>query len=163
MKQNSLMKILKKYLIVIIVVLPLLILILYKTFNAIGFKYDAKRWSVPSFNGSNIISTSELGSLPGSKLIINLDNGNKEEFDKSACMVDIPPDSILERKNIKAMRDHKGLLLLYSMDPALSARIWMVISQTGIRNIYILTSDRDNEIFKYKFRPDTLIRPEFIN
>jgi hypothetical protein len=157
------MKILKKYQIVITIVLPFLILIIIKTFNATSFKYDAKKWSVPSFNGSNIVSTSETGSLPGNRLIINLDNGNNEEFDKSAPMVEIQPSAILERKNINLMRDHKGTLLLYSGDPALSARIWMVISQTGIRNIYIMTSDKDNEIFKYKFRPDTLTRPEFTN
>jgi hypothetical protein len=157
------MKILKKYLIVIAISLPALILITIKTFNATGFKYDAKRWSMPSYNGSNLVSTSDTGMLQGEKLLIILDKDNAGEFDKSALKILIPPDAILERRYLNLMRDHKGPILLFSVDPALSARIWMIISQTGIRNIYILTSDRDNEIFKNKFRPDTLTRPEFTN
>ena len=157
------MKILKKYIIVIAIALPALILITFKTFNASGFKYDAKRWSMPSFNGSNLVSPSDTGTLQGEKLLVILDKGNATEFDKSALKIMIPPDAILERPYLKLMREHKGPILLISADPALSARIWMIISQTGIRNVYILTSGRDNEIFKNKFRPDTVTRPEFTN
>ncbi len=157
------MKIVKKYIIIPAIALPVLILIAVKTFNATGFKYDAKRWSMPSFNGSNLVSTSGISTLQGDKLIIILDNGSDKEFNNSAVIVKIPSDEILERKNIKLIREHKGAVLLYSTDPSLSSRIWMVISQTGLKNIYILTDSMNNEIFKNKFRPDTLARPEFTN
>jgi hypothetical protein len=157
------MNILKKYIIIIAIALPALILITIKTFSTAGFKYDAKRWSMPSFSGSNLVSATDIDTLQGEKLLIILDKGTAMEFDKSALRMIIPPDAILERHYLKLMREHKGPILLSSADPALSARIWMIISQTGIRNIYILTSDKDNEIFKNKFRPDTLSRPEFTN
>ena len=157
------MKILKKYIIVIAIALPALLLITFKTFNASGFKYDAKRWSMPSFSCSNLMNTSDTGSLQGEKLLIILDKATAGKFDKSALTMMIPPNAILKRQYLKLMREHKGPILLFSADPALSARIWMIISQTGVKNIYILTNDRDNEIFKYKFRPDTLARPEFTN
>jgi hypothetical protein len=162
-KSDNLMKIVKKYIIVIAIALPVLILITVKTFNATGFKYDAKRWSGPSFNGSNLVSISGLSTIQGNKLIVILDNGGGKEFDKSIVTVSIPPDDILERKNLKLIREHKGPVLLYSADPSLSSRIWMIISQTGVKDIYILTDSKDNEILKYKFRPDTIARPEFTN
>jgi hypothetical protein len=157
------MKILKKYIIVIAIALPALILVTIKTFNAAGFKYDAKKWSMPSFNGSNLVSTSDTVKLQGDKLLIILDKDNASEFNKSTLKVMIPPVAILEKQHLKLMREHQGPILLYSADPGLSARIWMIISQTGIRNIYILTSDTENELFKNKFQPDTVIRPEFTN
>ena len=163
LKPDNLMKIVKKYIIVIAIALPVLILITVKTFNATGFKYDAKRWSIPSFNGSNLVSSSGISAIQGNKLIVILDSGSEEELNKSAVTVRIPPNEILERKNLKLIREHKGAVLLYSADPSLSSRIWMLVSQTGLKNIYILTDSKDNEIFKNKFRPDTLARPEFTN
>ncbi len=154
------MKILKKYILVASVILPVLVLILIKTFGSSGFKYDAKKWSSPSFNGSNIVNIKDIETLPGDKLIICLDNRDTNGFEISASKVSIPSDSILERKYLKMMRNHKGPLLLYSADLALSARTWMIISQTGLRNLYILTPEKDNEIFKNKFLTDTLTRPE---
>jgi len=49
---------------------------------------------------------------------------------------------------------------LVSSDASVSARMWMFLSQMGIENLFILTTDRENESFKNKFRPDTLTRPE---
>jgi hypothetical protein len=157
------MKILKKYIVVIAIALPVLILITIKTFNAAGFKYDAKRWSIPSFNGSNLVSASDTGKLKGDKLLIILDKDSAGEFIASKNRVMIAPGDILEKQSLKLMREHKGPILLFSADPGLSARIWMIISQTGIRNIYIMTSETDNELFKSEFRPDSLKRTEFTN
>ena len=149
-----------RYRIVIAVVLPVLILITVKTCSTGIFKNDAKKWSGPSFNHSNIIWGPEIETLPGEKLIINMDKKNNSIHNRSVAEVYIPPDSIMNRKNFGTIRDHKGPVLLTSSDPALTARIWMLISQTGCRNIFILTISNDNEAFKNEFRPDTLARPE---
>jgi len=39
----------------------------------------------------------------------------------------------------------KGPVILYSNDISVSARVWMVLSQTGIKNIYILDTSVGNE------------------
>jgi hypothetical protein len=36
----------------------------------------------------------------------------------------------------------------------------MILSQMGINDIYIVFGDIENETFKYKFLPDTIIIPE---
>ena len=154
------MKLINRYKIVLAIVLPVLILIAIKTFSTGSFKYDARKWAEPSFGHSNIVWGPEIGKLSGEKLIINLDKEHNCLDDKSIAEVYILPDSILNRKHLNAIRDHKGPVLLFSSDPALSARIWMVISQTGLSNIYILTGSNDNEVFKNEFRPDTLTRQE---
>ncbi len=70
----------------------------------------------------------------------------------------ITADSILSKKYVNTILKHDGPVLLSSSEPGLSARIWMILSQMGCTNIYILTKNTDNEVFKYKFRPDTLMQ-----
>jgi hypothetical protein len=154
------MNLINRYRIPIAIVLPLLILLAIKTCSSGSFKYDAKRWAEPSFNSSNILGITEMEKLSGAKLIVNLDNNSEKIGNNSSEEIHIIPDSVLSRKYIHKIRDHKGPVVISSSDPALSARIWMVISQTGCRNLYILTSSNDNEVFKNEFRPDTAVRPE---
>ena len=150
-----------RYRVVIAVVFPILILILIRSFGANNFKSDAKIQAEPSVLRSNIINAEQIGTLSGEKLFINLvENGNG--INKlSGDTLNIPVDSLLEKKYLNTIRKHGGPLLLFSSDNAVSARIWMILSQMGIRNIFILTTDNENEVLKNKFRPDTIARPNF--
>jgi hypothetical protein len=155
------MRLIKKYWIPVAVLLPILILVVHKTFSPENFKYDARKWAESSLDKSNLVSRSDIYKLPGNKLIINLDGTHNEFDDLPKAEITIPPDSILEKKYFDKIKGNKGPVILSSSDKGLSARIWMLISQTGRKNIYILTPDIDNEVFKYKFRPDTITKTEF--
>jgi hypothetical protein len=155
------MEIIKRYKEVIAVVLTVLILVLIRSFGTGHFKSDFTKWAEPSLTRTNVITAEQAGSLTGNKLLICLDK-------KAAGMTGLtqdaqytPPDSILTGKYLNNIRKHSGPVLLYSSDTEVSARIWMILSQMGYMNIFILTDDADIEVYKNKFRPDTLIRPEF--
>ena len=154
------MNLIKKFRLIIAIVLPLLILLSIRTCSTGIFKYDAKKWAEPSFSSSNIVGISEIGKLPGEKLIIYLDKNIDKIIEKHTEEVNIRPDSIMSRKYLHKIKDHKGPVLIASSDPALSARIWMIVSQTGCRNLYIMSDSNHNEVFKNQFRPDTALRPE---
>lgn len=154
------MGLIKKYKSVIVVVLPILILVLFRSFGTDHFKTDAKKWAETSILRSNVINMEQTGLLQGEKLILNLGGKDSSNNYISKYAINLPADSILIRKNLKTIRKHKGPVLLYSTEPAVAARIWMVLSQMGYQKIYILTDNTDNEIFKYKFRPDSIIKPE---
>jgi len=154
------MGLIKKYKAVIFIVLPILILVLFRILNTSNFESNAKKWAEPSFNRSNIINTEESRSLSGNKLIISLGEDVKELSDINFSVLNIPADSVLCKNYFSVIRKHDDPILLLSSDPAVSARIWMVLSQMGISNIYILTNESDNEVLKYKFRPDTVAKPE---
>lgn len=155
------MELIKKYRLVIAVVLPILILVLLRSLGVNHFKNNVKKWAEPSVKQSNTIDIKQSDALSGKKLIINLDNdviGIREIFTDAQ---NIPADSVLTKKYFKIIRKHDGPVLLFSSQPSISARIWMILSQMGFKNTYILTNNKDNEVFKYKFRPDTLsLRPE---
>jgi hypothetical protein len=151
------MELIRKFRLVIAIVLPILILVLIRSFGVSHFKNDARKWAEPSINKSNIIDINKTGSLNGKVLIIYLDKDANHIIGISGDSGNIPPDSILNKNNISLIGKHNGPVLLYSADPGLSARIWMLLSQMGLRNIYILTDSTDNEVLKYKFRPDSLM------
>lgn len=153
------MKIIYKYRTVLAFVLPILILVLFRLLNPNQFKPDVQQLASPSFDQMNLISSESISTLAGDKLFIAIDQSDKEEIGVFGKVITIPADSIVSRRSLKIVRSHKGPVLLFSEDPSLSARIWMVLSQMGIRDIFIFTN-RNNEVLKYKFRPDTMTRPE---
>lgn len=146
----------KKYKEVIAVVLIVLILVLIRSLGTNHFKNDAKKWADPSVIGANIINTEMSRTLTGKKLIINLDKDKIGIPELTGDVQNIPADLVLSNKYFRIIGKHDGPVLLYSAETEVSVRIWMVLSQMGCSNIYILTKYTDNEVFKYKFRPDSL-------
>jgi rhodanese-related sulfurtransferase len=154
------MNILKKYIALLVIVLTVIILVIIRLLGAGGFRPDAKKWYEPSVTGTNIISEKQAHALNEKKLIINLnDAGSANDF-KYPEAVNIPAGSILENENLKTIRQHNGPVIIYSSEISVSARIWMILSQMGYKNIYILTTDTGNEVLKYKFRIDSTASPE---
>jgi hypothetical protein len=151
------MELIKKNKVVIAIFLILLVLILIRSSGLNHFKNDAKKWAEPSLKQSNRITLDRAGSLTGKNLIINLDKDVSGIRELTSDAQNIPADSVLSKKHVTTIMKHDGPVLLFSSEPGLSARIWMILSQMGCRNIYILTNNADNEVFKYKFQPDTLL------
>ena len=132
------MKFLKQYWSVISILMIVTALILVRTFNQGNFRYDAVRWAEPSLSGSNILTADQVNSLDGEKLIIDLGNNAEiiSRFMESARVMD--PVSILEKENIRIIRGNKGPVILASGDISVSARIWMVLGEMGLKNLFIL-------------------------
>jgi hypothetical protein len=146
------MEIIKKNLVVIVIVLTLLVLVLIRSTGLNHFKSDAKSHAEASMMKTNTISAEKFGLLQGDKLLINL-GGEIKNPAKSELR--ISPDSILIKDYLSSILKHDGPVVLYSSEPAIAARIWMLLSQMGCKDIFILANS-DNETLKYKFHPDTL-------
>ena len=154
------MELINRYRVVIAVVLPILILVLIRSFATYHFKSDAVKWAEPSVLRYNIISFDKALSLPGNKLFVNLVGENGVINTPGMKSINIPADSIMNKKVLHLMNNNDGPVLIYSSEEAVSARVWMILSQLGHGNIYIVSDDPENEVMKNKFRPDTLVRPE---
>ena len=149
------MDFLKKNKVLIAIVLTVLILVLIRSLDSNHFKNDAKKWAEPSVLHSNIITIEKAGSISGTKLIIDLGNEKSGINLSLGNEIEILPDAVLQSENIKKIKKNNGPVLLYSADPAISSRIWMVLSQLGCKNIFILIKDADNEVIKYKLPKDS--------
>jgi hypothetical protein len=149
------MSLIKKYASLIAVVFPIVILVLIRSIGIGHFKGDAKKWAASSFSHSNILTPQQVSKLSGTILTINLDKST--QVDETGSVQNILPDSILRKNYVKMILNHDGPVLLVSSEPGLSARLWMILSQMGSGNIYILEQNSDNEVLKYKFRPDSML------
>lgn len=154
------MEFVKKYKIPVIVTGVAIILVLLRTFSLDHFGSDATMRAKPSVDHSVIISANHLRTLSGDILVLNLARNENLFKNLPGQILKIPADSVLGKRNLKKIFSHKGPLLVVSTDNAVSARIWMILSQMGRKDIFILTDDEENEVLKHKFRSDTLTRPE---
>jgi hypothetical protein len=154
------MEIVKRYKWLFIIVLPVLILIVIKSTGISRFRSDVYRWAEPSVKGSNLIKREQIGDLKGDVIIINLDGEKSESGSEGLKSLSISEELILSKANLRIIKGHSGPVLLYSEDISKQARVWMVLSQLGNKNIFILTDKQDDEVIKYKFRPDTIVRPD---
>ncbi len=139
------MKFLKQYGIILSVCLLVLIPVLARTFSSRQFRYDAVRWAEPSVQGSNLVSADQLAELPGNKLIVWLGGEAAPVSPFSDIAVKMDPHSVLSSENLRLLRKNKGPVILCSDEISVSAKIWMILSETGLKNIYILSESRDNQ------------------
>jgi len=132
------MKFIKQYWPVLPLFLLAVILVLIRTFSQKNFRYDAVKWAEPSAIGSNILTEDQIATLSGEILLISL--GNEAAIDRQfqGNTMNINPESILEKTNLMRIRKNNGPVILYSGDNSVSARVWMVLSEMGMKNIYIL-------------------------
>ena len=154
------MELIKKYAPIILIIILITVLVIIRSTGINHFRYDAKRHASPSFSGSNIVTPDKISSLKGKILIIALGNEQQPEIGIEGKVLSVPPDSILAKKYSKVIRSNEGAVILFSSDYSVSSRIWMILSQSGFRNIYIYSSGSDNEVLKKEFRSDSLTRPE---
>ena len=150
------MELLKSYGVVITLVLIVLVLVVIRSTGINHFKNDARKMAEPSVTHSNTITTEQAGSLKGNNLTINLDNKMIPGEEITGDLKNIPADSILDISYLRIIRKHNGPTLLFSIESSVSSRIWMVLSQMGLTDLYILTDSTGIGVLKYKFRPDTL-------
>lgn len=154
------MNLLKKNVADLSFILPLLILVLIRLSGAGKFKPDLKKWTEPTFSQTNVITPEQATKMPGNKLIISFAEGVQNIPSLNGEFYNIKPDSLLSGANLDRIKNHKGPVFLFSLSDDITSRIWMLLSQTGCRNLYILAGNTDNEVFKYNFNPDNFIMPE---
>jgi len=141
------MKSLKQYWLVVAIFLIVVLFVLFRSFSRHDFRYDAARWAGPSATGSNIITEEQMSALRGEILLITLGNQATVTGQLKDKTMIVNPESILEKGNLSVIRKNKGPVILFSDDSSLSARVWMVLSEMGMQNIYILHYE-DNQVYE---------------
>jgi hypothetical protein len=149
------MKHLRPYLYVILIVLPVIILVLLRAFASGGFKPDANKLAEASFSGSNLLNREQVAALGSKPLIVKLAKEDTGQISPSSDTLFIAAGRLIDEENLKAIHAHQGPVLLVSDNPVVSAKAWMILSQMGYRDLFVLVEKDSNEVLKYKFRPDT--------
>lgn len=139
--KNATMKTVKKYKYILAAVAMLAALVLIRAFNPGTFRYDAVKWAEPSVTGENIVTPDNLPALGDDILFVILDADSQAPEMPGAVRLTADPGELLSRDYIRKVRQNKGPVVLCAGDLSVSARVWMVLSETGIRKLYILRKD----------------------
>lgn len=128
-----------KYVLAAVVVLAVLVLI--RALNPGIFRYDAVKWAEPSAMGGNIVSPDNLTAIGNKILFVILDADCEVPDMAGAVKLTVSPGDLLSGENLRNIRKSKGPVVLCSEDMSVSSRVWMILSETGIRQLYILKKD----------------------
>jgi len=139
------MKFLRHYWLILSIILLAVILVLIRTYCH-NFRYDAVRWAEPSVHGTNILTKDQIVAMNSDILLITLGNEDPAIENLQDKILKLNPESIIEKTNLSLIKKNKGPVILFSDDNSVSARIWMVLSEMGIKNVYILRDDSKNEV-----------------
>lgn len=139
------MKFLRQFWLVLSITLLAVILVMIRTYSH-NFRYDAVRWAEPSAVRSNILTEDQISGMSSDILLITLGNIAPAIEQLQDKILKLNPESILEKTNLSLIRKNKGPVILFSHDNSVSARVWMVLSEMGIKNIFILQADRKTEL-----------------
>jgi hypothetical protein len=140
-KKKKQMKFFKQYWLVLSIVLLAVALVLIRTYSH-NFRYDAVRWAEPSALRSNIITEDQIAAMSSDVLLVTLGNEAPVIDKLKDKILNMNPESILEKTNLSLIRKNKGPVILSSADDSVTARVWMVLSEMGMKNIFILQSER---------------------
>ena len=155
------MEYLKKYGFVIGISLVLILLVLLKVSSENYFDPDSVELSEPSLDRSAFITESMAVKLSGEWLIVNQVSIDSSSLNIPGKEMHIASGSLLTKRNIRAILKSTEPVIICLPESGSAARIWMILSQMGRKNTYILTKNTETESFKNEFRPDTIIKPEF--
>lgn len=133
------MELLKRYWLILTIMVLVVAVVLIRSFSRDSFRYDAVRLAVSSTDESNLISRDQMVQAGEQVLLISLGSTAEVPPQVKERSVMIPPGSVLEKENMRMIRKNKGPVVLWSGDSSVSARVWMVLSEMGIKNLYILS------------------------
>ena len=133
------MKFLQQNWLILTIVALVVAMVLIRSFSGNRFRYDAVRWAASSADGSNLTDWNQLAGMTGQVLLINLGGTAEVPGQYKDRTVMIQPESVTEKGNLKVIRKNKGPVILWSGDASVAARVWMVLSEMGIKNLYILS------------------------
>lgn len=141
----------------IALLLIIVVLVLLRSTNKNLFKQDPKAAIEAMGMEKNVISATQL---KGQYLVVDL--SDEENFSPSRFknVVNVPFNNLLDKPNRKLLEDTNEKIILYSEDIATSSKAWVILNQLDFKDIFILQTEGNTDVLKYKFQPDTLAKLE---
>jgi len=137
-----------------------LVLVVVRSTNKNLFKQDSKSAVESAQNNSNSISNTQLKKLTTDYLVVVLGNSDEFESTRFKNSINIPFEKLLEKENRKTLEKTTAEIIFYSKEISEASKAWVLFNQLGFNNVLILQTEENNEVFKYKFQPDTEVKLE---
>lgn len=136
----------------------IIILILVFVHEYRGNYYDRsieEAWALLQMKDINISDDEMRAAGPSVlKLDIVFDDTEENVIKERENYISVPTSKLLDRKFLKQLEQHKGVIVIVTEDIALAVHSWLILTRKGIDNIKILGLT-NNEVFNYSFEPET--------
>lgn len=149
------MKNLKLLSAILVFLVLLLILILIRSTDQNLFKRDAAKALAPVEEIT--LSIDDLESYKDTYSVVVLDSSNAD----FANSIYIPFERIVDKENLKKLKNLEGDILLFAHDISFTSRAWVILNQLNFDRLIILSNQENPELLNYKFQPDTTAGLEF--
>lgn len=151
------MKQLKDLRFVLIGFAVILVFVIARSTNKDLFKKDADSAVQAISKGENILLVSELTEH---YLVVDLNDVEEYNANQFQHVINIPFQALLEKSNRKTLEETKEKIVLYSYDISTASKAWVVLNQLDFKDVFVLQTKENSEVFKYKFQPDTSAKLE---
>lgn len=147
-----------------IIILILVLFLSFREYKSNYYKLSVEDTQALLINTDLNISKQELNEAGSAILKLDFVEGNqeKEVFFENMNIITIPASNLLDRKFLRRLKTHEGIIAIVSEDAALATHSWLILTRKGFDNIKILDVS-ENETLRYTFKPetDTLVKVEF--
>jgi len=158
--ENGKMGKLKDLQIVLFILLIVLVLVIAKTTGKNRFKIDAKN-AIEVISSNNFsVSLTGFRAAENQFLVVGLNESGSIQFDNS---LKVPFEKLIDETLIQKLKETEKKILLVSEDNSLAIKSWVILSQLGFKNIFVLSDVENAEVLKYKFQPETSAGMESIS
>ena len=160
----------------IIVFIPLVLLVIFVLLSLINkerFEYDAIQTHKISQYKNYTINPQQLKDKNKSASVILIDLRGEKEFRKGSIQnaLNVPFSELLENEELIKLKSTDNELILYSSSLSTSAKAWIILVQSGYKNLYLLDASIEsisenlilsdsilipNEKLQFKFQPDSI-------
>ena len=154
------MKKFKELKIVLVILLVVLVLVIVKTTGKNSFKNDAKDAVETVASNDFLVSINDFKAVENQFLVVDLNENGLVQLENS---VKIPFEKLLEESSLEKFKSTENKILLVSDDNSVTAKAWVILNQLGLKNVYILANEENQEVLKYEFKPDTAARLESVS
>lgn len=147
-----------------IIILVLIAFLSLREYKSNYYKLSVEDTHAILINVDLNISNQELKAAGSDILKLYFTEGNieNEVFNEKMNLITFPTSNIIDRKLLRRLEKHEGIIAIVSDDAGLAAHAWLILTRKGFDNIKILGVS-ENESLRYTFKPeiDTLVRAEF--
>ncbi len=138
---------------VLLILLVVLVFVIVRSTGKNRFKQDARK-AIEAVESKNFqVTLKELKGTENQYLIVDLSKLGSSRFENS---VKIPFENLLEESSLEKLKATENKILLVSDDNSVAAKAWVILNQLGLKNVYILANEENQEVLKYEFKSDTV-------
>lgn len=142
---------------VIIILFIISVLVIARSNKQNLFKQDVETVFTSAHDDKNTITFSQLKNKEANYRIVDLNTPESFITKRFNSLIHIPFNELLKKENQKQLKEIKDTLILFSENISTSSKAWVILNQLGYSNVYILETEENNEVFKFKFQPDTIV------